>query len=171
MIVADASPIIALAKIGKLRLLKDLYVQVVVGPEVKVEVVDQGKQVRAREIRQLEASFEESWIRQTRLTSREKSLAEKISGSTYLHRGEAETLAIGASRKLAVIVDEKEARAMAEAMGIERLGTAGVLLEAYVRERIDYDELEEAVRDLGKATWLSPDVIADILKTARGVRK
>lgn len=44
---------------------------------------------------------------------------------------------------------------MAEAMGVERLGTAGVLLEAYVKEHIDYDELEEAVRDLGKATWLT----------------
>lgn len=55
--------------------------------------------------------------------------------------------------------------------GHRTLGHCGVLLEAYVKEHIDYDELEDAVRDLGKATWLSPDVIADILKTAREARK
>ncbi|MBI4287518.1 MAG: hypothetical protein HY671_03685 [Chloroflexi bacterium] len=171
MIVADASALIALAKIRKLRPLKRLYGQVAVGPQVKIEVIDQGREISAPEIRIVEIGLEESWIRQVRLMFREKRLVERILNSTHLHQGEAETLAIAASRKLPAIVDEKEARVMAEAMDIEHVGAAGVLLEAYVKEHMNYDELEEAVRDLGKATWLSPDVIADILKTARDVRR
>lgn len=171
MIIADASIVIALAKISKLELLKLLYEEVAIGPKVKVEVIDKGKAINAREVKKIEKGLEEAWIREIRLTTKEKGLAGRILKDTRLDRGEAESLALASRRRLMIVIDDKEARAMAEAMDVEYLGTAGVLLEAFVKGHMSYEELEEAVRDLGKVVWLSPDVVVEVLKTAREVRE
>jgi len=70
-----------------------------------------------------------------------------------------------------VVLDDKEARVVADALEVEHVGTAGILLEAFMRGVFDYDELEEAVRDLGSVMWLAPDVITEILKRAREMKK
>ena len=171
MIVADASVVIALAKICKLRLLKLLYEEVVIAPQVKIEVVDKGRTISTPEVRKVEKALEKSWIREVRPISKEKRFARRVIENTHLHEGEAESLALAFLRKLMVLIDDKEARAMAEAIDLEYLGSAGVLLEAFIKGFLDYGELENAVRDLGKAIWLSPDAVAEILKTAREVKK
>ena len=91
----------------------------------------------------------------------------RILRSTRLDEGEAESLSLAHGRKLALIVVDKQARALAETLGIAYLGTAGVLLSAYLREHISLEELEEAVRDLSRVMWLSPSVVAEILRVAR----
>ncbi len=171
MIVADASVLIVLSKIGRVRLLRLLYEQVVIGPVVKAEVVDRGKAISAAEVRQVEKGLEESWIREVLTTNREKRLIQRILDSIRLGEGEAESLALASTRKLIVLIDDKEARAIAKAMEIEHMGTAGVLLEAFIKRHLTYNELEEAVRDLGGVMWLSPDIVTDIMRTAREVRK
>jgi len=47
------------------------------------------------------------------------------------------------------------------------LGTAGVLLEARVRRRLTLGELETALRELCEVLWLSPAVVAEIMRLAR----
>lgn len=75
------------------------------------------------------------------------------------------------NRKAPLIVDDKAARAMAEILGIEYLGTAGVLLEAFSGGHLSFRELEESVEDLAKVMWISPAVVAAILKSAREGKK
>ncbi|MDA2926855.1 hypothetical protein MYX78_06420 [Acidobacteria bacterium AH-259-G07] len=171
MIVVDASPLIALSKMGKLKLLKEVYGETIVGPETKAEVIEGGRTVRAPEVRLVERGAQEGWISETQLTDAEKRLAGEILKTTGLGAGESESIALGHSRNLPVVLDDKEARAVAEAMGIEYVGTAGILLEAFVKRTLDYEELEKAVRELGRVMWVSPDVIAEILKQARKVEK
>jgi len=45
-VVSNATPLIYLAKIGKLYLLKRVFGEVFVPEEVKIEAVDRGKQLR-----------------------------------------------------------------------------------------------------------------------------
>ena len=171
MIVADASPLICLSKIGRLRLLRHLYNVAAIGPVVKEEVVVRGRAIRAAEVRHVEQGLQEKWIKEIQPNARERSLTARILKNTHLDEGEAQSLALAKHRKLAVILDDKEARLMAELMDIEYLGTAGVLLKAFVEGQMSFDELEVAVRDLGKVMWLSPDVVTEILRTAREVRR
>lgn len=171
MVVADASVMIALAKIGRLKLLKEGYGQVVIGPLVKREVVDAGKAIGAPEVAYVERALEEQWVRVARPSAKEKRLSGRLLSTTSLDEGEAESLSLASSRQIMLLVDDREARAMAGAMDVEYMGTAGMLLEAFVKGHISHDELEKAVRDLSRVIWLSPDVVAEILKKAKEVRR
>jgi hypothetical protein len=113
----------------------------------------------------------ESWLKEVRLTPREKDLARRLSKDTNLDQGEVECLALAHFRRLTALIDDKEARMIAESMGLKRLGTVGIFLEALSKGHMTYSELEEGIRDLGKVLWLAPDVVAEVLKTAREVGK
>jgi len=171
MIVVDASPLIVLAKIGRLTLLRELYGTAAIGPWVKREVVEAGRAIDAPGVRQVEAGLTGQWIREVQPTARERKLAEQLLNNTNLGEGEAESLALSHYRGLMVVLDDKEARTMAATMGMRYLGTAGILLAAFVSGQLGYGELEEAVRDLGKVLWLSPDVVVEILRRAREMKR
>ena len=169
MIVADASPLIALAKMQRLGLLKALYDEVVIGPVVKSETIDAGRAIAADGVEQIEAAVEDGWLRIVRLTPKERGLRQRLIRRSRLHRGEAESIALASLRDSMLIVDDKEARSIAVTLNVKHLGSAGVLLEAYVRDRLSLSELEVAVRELSKVVWLSPAVVAEILRRAREV--
>lgn len=171
MIVTDASVLIALSKIGKLHLLKLVYKMVVIGPMVKEEVIDRGKAINALEVRHIEAGLREKWIRVVQLTGRERALMQRLTEKNRLGEGESESLALASIRSLMVMLDDKEARLMAEDLKVEYIGTAGILLAAFSRNRLTYVELETTIRDLGKVIWLAPDVVAEIFKMAREMKK
>ena len=171
MVVADASVVIALAKMRKLNMLKQVYSEVILGPAVKIEVLDQGKAILASGVEQVEDAVQKGWIQIARLTRREKLLAGKILKNSCLGEEEAESLALAHSRKLVVILDDKEARAHADLLHLEYVGTVGVLLEAFLGGHLTFQQLEEDVQDLSRTIWLSPAVVAEILKRAREVRK
>lgn len=171
MIVADASPLIVLAKLGRLRLLNELYEEVVIGPVVKEETIDTGRVVRALGVEQLESATEDGWLRVVRLTTEEQSLMRRLSGRTRLDQGESESIALASARNLQLIVDDKEARSVATAAGMEHLGTVGVLLEAYFRGLIDLEDFEATIQGISRILWLSPAVVAEVLRIAREAQR
>ncbi len=67
-------------------------------------------------------------------------------------------------------MDDKEARSVAGALGLDFVGATGVLLEAFLEEHLDLEGLEGALMDLSRVTWLSPGVVATVLKVAREER-
>ena len=167
MVVADASPLIVLAKLRRLWLLRDLYDVVLMGPVVKLEAVDAGKAIRAAGVEQIEAALEDGWLRIVDVSMEEQSLQERLTRLSRLDRGEAEAIALARSRGMRLIADDSEARRVAETVGVEYVGTAGVLLEAHVRRRLTFGELETALRELCEVLWLSPAVVAEIMRLAR----
>lgn len=171
MVIADASVIIALSKISRLGLLRQVVGVVIVSPVVKVEVVDKGVQISAPEVVYIQQALQERWLRVARLTVTEKELVQHLMATTRLHLGEAESLAIAKQRNLTLLVDEKEARAAGRALGIGLMGSAGLLHEGFLKRELSLDELEDAVRELATVTWLSPDIVADILARAREVQR
>lgn len=171
MVVADATVLIVLAKMGRLHLLRETCQEVLIGPVVRNEVVDQGKAVGAAEVVQVEKAMTDGWIGIVRLTPKERKSMETLLHTSRLDDGEAESLAIARSHRCMVVIDDKEGRALAAAMGIEHMGTAGILLEAYANGRLRIDELEDTLRELSGVLWLSPAVVVEILRKARGMRK
>lgn len=167
MVVADASPLIVLAKLRRLWLLRDLYDAVLLGPVVKAEAVDAGKAIRAVGVEQIEAALEDGWLRVVDLSEEEQSLQERLTRLSRLGRGEAEAIALASGRGARLIADDLEARHVAETVGADYVGTAGVLLDAHMRRRLTFGELETALRDLCEVLWLSPAVVAEILRVAR----
>ena len=171
MILADASVLIVLGKLRRLDLLRALYGKVVIGPMVKREVVDQGRAIGAPGLQEVEAAIRQGWLQVVQPAAQERNLARRLLTNSRLHEGEAESLALAQKRNLTLLVDDKEGRMIAEALGIPYHATAGVLLEAFMSDEFTLKELEQAVTDLSNVMWLSPAVVVEILSTARETKK
>ncbi|MBI4278551.1 MAG: hypothetical protein HY660_08855 [Armatimonadetes bacterium] len=64
----------------------------------------------------MEGALAERWVREVQLTAQETRLADRLVCTTSLGAGEAESVALASARHLVVLLDDKEARAAAEAL-------------------------------------------------------
>lgn len=121
--VSNATPLIHLARIGLLSLLRDLYGRVEAPPAVLGEV---GRHV----LPDVGAAEEQRWLVRTPPAdaSRVAQMERRLGGL-----GEAEALALAIERKTLLLVDERAARNLARQYGIAVRGMLGVLLEAKSR--------------------------------------
>lgn len=164
LIVADASALIVLAKIGRLNLLRVQYGTIVIGPVLEKEVVTAGRLQRADGMGEIEQALARRWLRIVNLTASERRHAANLRKNGNLDAGEAEALSIASGRHLRVVVDDKEARHAAEALGLSYIGTIGVLLEAHREGHLTQEEAEDTIVNLTAILWLSPSVVARALK-------
>lgn len=110
-IVSDASCFILLEKIGSLYLLQKLYGTVITTPEVLAEF----------------GSPLPSWVNVKSPSN--KSFQASI--ETVLDKGEASTIALAMEHKhCLLIIDELKGRRLATQLGLEVIGTLGLLAEA-----------------------------------------
>ena len=137
------------------------------GPVVKTETIDSGRDVRAEGVEQIEAAVEDGWLGVESLTPEEESLMKRMHRRSGLDGGEPESLALASARGLRLIVDDKEVRQAAKAAGVDHLGTIGALLQAHLRGHVDLQELETAIRDAIRTLWISPSVVLKVLRLAR----
>jgi predicted nucleic acid-binding protein len=120
-VIVDTTPVIALALVGHLGLLRSLYDRVVVPPAVRAEL-RAGRSHHAGSV-ELKAA---PWIETVALA--DPSRADLLSD---LDRGEAEVIALGQeTRSKLVIIDERLGRLHARRLGLPLTGTIGILLRA-----------------------------------------
>ena len=120
-VVCDSSPLIWLAKINRLSLLRWLYGEVDVPRRVWVEVSSGG---HADSLLIREAS-EMGWIRVSEV---EVSGASDLVGVSGVHLGEAEAILLARRLEAIFVVDDREGSATARVFSVRCLGTVGVLL-------------------------------------------
>lgn len=117
LIIADAGPIIALAAIGRLELLRDVAGEVRVPRAVYDEVVAGAPRPGATEITAA------SWVR---VVDADRGLAEAF--QLVVDRGEAEALALAKVTDGALlVVDDQRARRVAAQLHLRITGTLGIL--------------------------------------------
>ena len=167
-VVSNTSPIVLLAKIRRLRLLKELYGEVSMPPSVKIESVDRGREQGARDVEEIEKGMNEGWVNLVRLDRKQARQVSRLVRQARIGLGEAEALILAKDAKAIAILDDKEARAIAESWKIDCTSTVMVLYEAFVKGLISYDELIEDLAKLARVMWISTDVITDILRKAGG---
>jgi uncharacterized protein len=136
IVVSDTSPILSLALIGRLELLRDLYGTITIPEAVRSELVttDQGG---AREVAQAD------WIitRSTRTASRNGASVDPDVVLKLLlrevDRGEAEAIGLAVQLKADVLlIDERKARHLAAYLELGVVGLLDVLQEAKQRHLI-----------------------------------
>lgn len=155
IVVSDATPIIALAKIGCLSLLPALFDEILIPKAVYTEVTVSGRS-GAEEIKKAK------WIQIKTVVDRTKVNYLL----TQLDIGESEALVLAQEMKADwLLVDENKARTIAQRLGLHIIGTAGLLLLAKQEGKI------MAVRPLLNKLWshqfrLSDKVYDSILKKA-----
>ena len=155
--VSDASPIIWLSQVTQFGLLRDLFTTVVISPEVHAETVDHafGRPSQAN----VQAALKAGWMK----VIAPNDIVKVGVLRAHLHAGEAETLVLAQEQGQVVLVDDLQARNLANAMGLRVLGTAGVLLLAQRRGlQVDVKRTLDEMRGLG--FWLSDSVYARIMR-------
>lgn len=156
-VVCNAGPLIALAGIGQVGLLRELFGEVLVSRKVRDEVEAGGKTGAGAGL-----FGNAPWIRVILLMDLPDPLLE-----TLLDRGEAETisLALQSSASL-ILMDERKGRKIArDIYGFAVIGTGRLLTEAKqaglipaVRPLIDQMRVH--------GYWLSDKIVAEILRQA-----
>mgnify|MGYP001048618110 CR=1 FL=1 len=124
LVVSDTSPICNLACIGRLQLLRSQFGTVCIPPAVKAELADLPAAMGGAAV---EEALREGWISVRPVEKPE--LANLL--ARELHQGESEALAL--ATQLAadlVLLDEREARRVAQRLHLRVTGTLGVLLRA-----------------------------------------
>lgn len=156
IVVVNATPIISLALINQLELLKHLYGQVLTPPAVQAEVLAGGTSGVGQE--QLQQA---TWVQLQLLQDPRR--ADLLSD---LDRGEAEVIALAQEIKAdLVIIDERLGRKHAKRLGLTLTGTLGVLLRAKERQLIL--EIKPFIEQLQQGgIRLGNDIIAETLKLA-----
>lgn len=157
IVVADAGPLIHLSAIGHLELLHGLSDEVLVPQAVFDEVVVVGAGLPGAT-----AVGEATWISVVSPVRRDVVDALLASG---LHRGEAEAIAVAVERRAdRLLIDERQGRLTAEAMGLPVVGSIGILIAAKVRGDVErIAPLLVALRTSG--LWLSDALMARVLNS------
>jgi predicted nucleic acid-binding protein len=142
-IASNATPLIYLAKAGKINLLKKVFGEVFIPQEVKTEVVDKGKRLGQKDAYIIEAAITEGWLKVLN--------AKPIKIPIKLEQGETATIALAKNLKLKeVLIDEVSARTAARLMNLKPRGTIFVLLKVLEKNEIDLNELLETLNSLIK---------------------
>jgi len=122
--VSNTSPLVNLAIVDLLHLLRRQFAELLIPPAVRDEL-------RADEERlgsaSLQAAMDEGWLRIVELDN--PAVAQAF--SEQVDRGEAEAIALALQLKAApVLIDERDGRALATGLGLQVTGLLGILLRA-----------------------------------------
>ncbi len=164
-VISDASPLIWLAKVGKINLLKELFEQVIIPEEVYKETVEKGLQYGFPDAQTIKESINEGWIKLSKLNSKDQSILQKISENAFeIHSGEAQAIVLSRETKLLLLMDDSTGRAFAQAWGLKVKGTIYVIISALRKGIISDVEAKETVLNLvTKGFRLEPTLLARLI--------
>lgn len=162
-IVSNVTPLIYLAKIGRLDLARKIFEEVYIPEEVKVEVVNRGKQLGEEDAYVVERAIDSGWLMVLR--------AEPMEVPVKLQPGEVAVLSLAKKLGLReVLVDEASARATAKLLDLTPRGTVYVLLKALEDGEMDLDGFLEALSQMiGQGFRLKEEVYVEAVKEARRI--
>jgi predicted nucleic acid-binding protein len=144
IIISDTSCLIALTKIDKLDLLKNLFQEIIITQDVNVEF----------------GGLLPEWI----LISEVKNTKIQLELENRLDRGEASSIALALEIKNSIlIIDEIKGRKIAQSLNIDIIGTIGIILLAEKKGLIK-DVTGIILRLVNKGFRLSDNLIDRIIE-------
>jgi predicted nucleic acid-binding protein len=156
-VVSNTSPIMNLAIIGQLDLLRMQFSRIVIPPAVLAELRFDTNLPGAAVVRQ---ALLDNWI--TVQDIQDQTVVRLL--QRELDRGEAEAIAlavqISAER---ILLDERDARRLAKSLDLPVTGVLGVVLRGYKDGQLT--SLESTVADLEEKAgfWIAPDLKQTLL--------
>lgn len=127
IVIADAGPLIAFARLGQIGLLTQVFAQVLVTEQVFAECTCRADFAETQPI--LEAA-------QTQMIQRCTAPASHFELALHVDAGEASAIAAAAEWGCGVLMDDKAGRRMAKNFGVASIGTVGVLVLAQQKKLV-----------------------------------
>jgi predicted nucleic acid-binding protein len=160
MVIGDSSSLIHLSAIGRLGLLHDFHGTLTIPQAVWQEVVQQG--LGRQGVKEVESAIREGWI-EIRAASNQPLLT---SLKQDLDDGEAEVIALAIEHQAElVLLDETEARRVAEIFGLKKTGAIGILIRAKLEGKIQDLRTElDRLRTVG-GFWIEEGLYKAVLQS------
>jgi predicted nucleic acid-binding protein len=156
-VVVNSTPLISLDACNQLDLLRALYAQVIVPEAVERELAAGGTTALPKGL----TGGHRKWIQIRRLRTRPAPALLAV-----LDIGEAEVIALALELgSPLVIIDEREAHAVAQAEGLQPVGTLGVLLRAKTEGLLTVIKPSIDLM-VSKGVWFSKGLIESVLRLA-----
>lgn len=169
MIISNSSPLILLAKINRLELLKKICGNIAIPYGVYNEVVVRGKKENYSDAAVVDKQINE-FIFVIDLKPKHKKDAEKL--KEIIGFGESEAIALCLQEKASLLlIDNLQPRKIAQVNKINCRSTPGVILEALKTDILTINEYEAAIKDLSRHAWLSGDIVAYFLEAGRKIKE
>ena len=163
VVISDASPLICLSGLRQLDLLRLLYGSVLVPETVWQEVTRPPTFTAPTTPAAVSDAKAAGWLKVAVATNR--PLVTQL--ETTLDPGEAEAIALAVENKRSLLlIDERDGRQVARALGVEITGTLGVLLRAKTTRQIAAIQplIKQLIQDLNFR--LHPSLVERILTEA-----
>ena len=152
-VIANTTPLIALANIDRLELLHELYGTIIVPQAVVDEIISEPAKQRVRSA---------TWIKVEAI----QDPSQKDIFRARLHAGEVEVMILAREQNAdLVIMDDNAAKKTAKFLGLNVTGTLGILLKAKKEGYLEMVEpiMNELIRD---GLFISDTVKGYVLKEA-----
>jgi predicted nucleic acid-binding protein len=158
LVVCDSSTLIHLTGIGRLALLKAFYEQITVPPAVWNEVVEQGAgRAGATEVAE---AREAGWI--DVVAPADEPLVHLLRRD--LDAGESEVIALAVERQAdLILLDESEARRIAERYNLRKTGVIGLLIRARREGLVDSLQAELDRLQTQGGFWIEEGLVHRVL--------
>ena len=160
MTVSNSGPLIHLAKIDKLVLLKELFGEIFIPSQVKTEVVDAGKKEGMADAFLIEGEIKNGWIR----VNYDIDNIEDIAKNVGIDEGEAAAIVLAKKMGMPILLDDLAARRFATGLGLEVTGSIGILLKSTRLKILPKNAALDCLDKLARIMWLSIDVYEDARK-------
>lgn len=156
-VISNASPLIFLAKIGKLDLLENYEILI---PKQVLEEIIKGKKAGREDSHKIENLIENNKIKVESV-----EIGKEID-KLNLGKGEKAAISLGIKKNAdVVLLDERKARRVAKFYKLKPRGTIGILIESHKNKKISKEELKDSLQRLIKQGYrISEDLILEVLK-------
>ena len=163
IVVSDSTPLITLVKATQLQVLHELFGEIIIPEAVYDELT-----VNEKYIEEAQLINSSAFIRVISVDDRKSvSLLQRAAG---LDLGESEAIIYAENNNAdLLLVDEASGRRVAKSMGIEIMGSIGVLVSAFRKGILSEDEVNDAFQRIRNANrHISEKLIKDALDVIRG---
>jgi uncharacterized protein len=166
--VSNNSPLIWLAKIGKLNLLKELFGEVLISEESYKEAVEIGLKEGYSDALVIKDACDQGWLKAMQLNEKQAAICQKIMRHSFeLHEGEVQAIVLAREmgKDTLLLMDDSSGRAFAETWGIKVKGVLYVIITAIRNELLTNVEAKETVLTLvRKGFRIEPKLLARFLE-------
>lgn len=144
--ISNSSPIMYLAKINKLKLVKNIYSKILIPKEVYREVVEEGKKLNQKEIVLIEEAIDEGFI-----FVKEIKKLKKFEQFSQFHEGEICAISLCLNLKENnILIDDKDAYNFCRLIDLIPIRTSAVLLKLLRGKIINFNEFKDSLKNLSK---------------------
>lgn len=171
-VVSDAGPLIHLAQIRKVHLLKKLFGTVFLTEKVKIEVFDEGIRRGHLDAEAIGKALADGWLKVEPFPERLRVSVIKLAEGESVSLPDAETLLLAVDKKADLLVDDKPLSELAKMYRLKVWNAWTLLLESLKKDYMELDEIKSAIDKLDKMKFrLNAEQAKEILDAANTIEK